>query len=94
MPMLHKQRYLGAMNLPVHMRPPVCLRYAMWTMAASISDKYSHYQDILYERARRYLEAAEMKIRASIKLGCRMLNEVYRAAAKVLSQSNMRKHGH
>ncbi len=44
------------------MRPPICLRYAMWTMAASFSDKYSCIEDVLYERARKYLEAAEMKV--------------------------------
>ena len=43
------------------MRPPICFRYAMWTVAASLSEKYTCYEDILYERARKYAEAAEMK---------------------------------
>lgn len=44
------------------MRPPVCLRYAMWTMAASSSDKYSWFEDALYERTRRYLQQDEMSV--------------------------------
>jgi hypothetical protein len=35
----------------------------MWTMAASLSDKYSSFEAIFYERARRYLQDAEMKVR-------------------------------
>ena len=34
----------------------------MWAMAASISDKYLPYEDILYERARTYIHEAEMKV--------------------------------
>ncbi len=30
-------------------------------MAASLSEQYICYEDLLYERARRYIEAAEMK---------------------------------
>jgi hypothetical protein len=37
----------------------------MWTIAASMSDKYSSYEDLFYERARRYIEAAEMKVGVS-----------------------------
>jgi phytoene/squalene synthetase len=62
MPMMHKQRYLTALNLPAHMRPPVCLRYAIWATAASVSDNYSQYEELLYERARKYVDAAEMKV--------------------------------
>ncbi|RDL34407.1 Uncharacterized protein BP5553_07535 [Venustampulla echinocandica] len=61
MPLMHKYRYFASLDRAPHMRPPVCLRYAMWTMAASLSDKYSCYEDLFYGRARRYLEAAEMK---------------------------------
>ena len=49
------------MNLSPHMRPAVCLRYAMWANAASISEKYASHQDILYRRARKYAEADEMR---------------------------------
>jgi hypothetical protein len=44
------------------MRPPVCLRYAIWATAASISEKYDQYEDVLYERARKYLQEGEMKV--------------------------------
>lgn len=59
--MLHKYRYYSSMSLSPHARPPVCLRYAMWSMAASITDKYMHHADIFYRRSRRYLELDEMK---------------------------------
>jgi hypothetical protein len=44
------------------MQPPLCLRYAIWATGASISEKYAQYEDILYERARGYLDAGEMKV--------------------------------
>ncbi|KOS20816.1 putative transcriptional regulatory protein [Escovopsis weberi] len=68
-PMIHRYRYLAAMNLcgaPLisiapALRPPVCLRYAMWALACSISDKYSNLMDLFYQRARKYVEADYMK---------------------------------
>ena len=61
LPVIHRRRYLAAMNLAPHMRPPVCLRYAMWCLAASISDNYVELQEIFYHRARKYIEIDEMK---------------------------------
>ncbi|POR38419.1 Putative transcriptional regulatory protein [Tolypocladium paradoxum] len=60
-PMIHRYRYLAAMNLAPNQRPPVCLRYAMWTLACSISDKYSDLKDLFYQRARKYVEADYIK---------------------------------
>jgi hypothetical protein len=60
--MIHKRRYLASTDLPGHMQPPLCLRYAIWATGASISEKYAQYEDILYERARGYLDAGEMKV--------------------------------
>lgn len=68
MPLIHKHRYLAALHLPSHMQPPACLRYAVWTTAASISAEYACYEDVLYERARRYIEQAEMKVRSFFSL--------------------------
>jgi hypothetical protein len=34
----------------------------MWTMAASLSEKYAPWEDLLYQRARKYIEAQEMKV--------------------------------
>lgn len=59
--MLHKYRYRASMNLAPNMRPPVCLRYAMWCLAASVNPKYFDHQEILYRRARKYAELDEMK---------------------------------
>lgn len=59
--MIHKYRYFMQMALAPNARPPACLRYAMWSMAATVSDKYKHLAEIFYERARRYAEMVEMK---------------------------------
>jgi Fungal specific transcription factor domain len=61
MPMIHRPRYLAAMNLAPNMRPPVCLRYSIWCMAASVSDKYSALTDHFYRRSRKYAEMDEMR---------------------------------
>jgi hypothetical protein len=60
-PMLHRPRYLTAMNLAPSMRPPVCLRYMVWSLAASTSDKYESLAPEFYRRARKYAEADELK---------------------------------
>ncbi|KAL9055208.1 MAG: hypothetical protein Q9162_003701 [Coniocarpon cinnabarinum] len=61
LPMVHRARFFSGMNLAPHMRPPVCLRYAMWALAASTSDKFDSLQAIFYQRARKYLEIDEMR---------------------------------
>lgn len=62
MPMIHKIRYYVSLDRPPHMRPPVCLRYAIWSIAASLSETYLPSAVGFYERARRYIEATEMKV--------------------------------
>lgn len=47
--------------MPPNMRPPTHLRYAIWTMAASVSDEHSGLQTHFYKRARKYIEEAELK---------------------------------
>ena len=61
LPMLQRYRYQTAMTHAPQNRPPICLRYAIWTHAASITDKYMHHQEIFYRRARKYVEMDEMK---------------------------------
>lgn len=61
LPMIHRPRYLAAMNLAPHMRPPVCLRYAMWCNAAGLLDKYEGLQEHFYQRSRKYIQQDEMK---------------------------------
>jgi hypothetical protein len=61
MPMMHKGRFLASMDLAPHMRPAVCLRYAMWMHACSVSTKYSAYTEHFYQRARKYAEQDEMR---------------------------------
>ncbi|KUI54125.1 hypothetical protein VP1G_01377 [Cytospora mali] len=60
-PIIHKYRYLAAMNLAPNQRPPVCLRYAIWTLACSVADKYADLRDLFYQRARKYIEADYVK---------------------------------
>ncbi|EKD21317.1 fungal specific transcription factor domain-containing protein [Drepanopeziza brunnea f. sp. 'multigermtubi' MB_m1] len=61
MPMIHIFRYYASLDRAPQARPPVCLRYAIWALAACLSDKYTSIEEVLYERARRYIQAAEMK---------------------------------
>ncbi|KAJ4361255.1 hypothetical protein N0V95_002024 [Ascochyta clinopodiicola] len=61
LPLIHRPRFLAALNLAPHMRPPVCLRYSMWTMAASVSDKYDALQEHFYHRARKYAQLDELR---------------------------------
>jgi len=49
------------MDLAPHQRPPVCLRYAMWAMAAGVDEKYGAFREHFYRRARHYLDLDEMK---------------------------------
>lgn len=60
-PMIHRYRYLAAMNLAPNQRPPVCLRYAIWTLACSVLDKYADLKDLFYQRARKYVEGDYIK---------------------------------
>ncbi|KAI8961747.1 fungal-specific transcription factor domain-containing protein [Daldinia sp. FL1419] len=61
LPMIHKYRYLAAMNLAPSQRPPVALRYAIWTQACAVADKYADLKDLFYQRARKYIEADYVK---------------------------------
>lgn len=49
------------MSFPNHMQPPICLRYIMWALAASTSDKYWSLHELFYLRAREYIKADEME---------------------------------
>ncbi|RDW59491.1 hypothetical protein BP6252_12578 [Coleophoma cylindrospora] len=60
-PMMHIPRFYAALALGPNLRPPVCLRYVMWALAAAASPKYENFAEVFYERARKYIEAAEMK---------------------------------
>jgi hypothetical protein len=92
MPMMHKLRYYASLDRAPHMRPPICLRYAMWTVAASLSEKYSSFEDIFYERARRYIQDAEMKVRAVGNLSSILLKS-YRDTEKRLFLSTTHRLG-
>ncbi|KAK6078654.1 binuclear zinc transcription factor [Seiridium cupressi] len=48
-------------ELAPNQRPPVCLRYAIWTNACSVVDKYADLRDLFYQRARKYIEADYQK---------------------------------
>ncbi|ETN44578.1 uncharacterized protein HMPREF1541_10248 [Cyphellophora europaea CBS 101466] len=61
LPMIHKARFYAAMELAPHMRPAVCLRYAMWAHSASVTAKYYSFAEHFYARARKYAEQDEMR---------------------------------
>ena len=61
LPLIHRPRFMAALNLAPHMRPPVCLRYSMWTLASSVADKYDGLQEHFYHRARKYAQLDEMR---------------------------------
>jgi phytoene/squalene synthetase len=60
--MLHPARYIASLYLPPHMRPPMCLQYAVMALAATISPEHSSLALPLYQRARDYIQADEMKV--------------------------------
>ena len=59
--MIHRRRFLAAMSLAPHASPPVSLRYAMWCVAASVTDQYANLAEIFYQRARKYIELDEVR---------------------------------
>ncbi|KAK2003417.1 hypothetical protein LX36DRAFT_651187 [Colletotrichum falcatum] len=60
-PIIHPGRYLQSFYSAPHKRPPMCLQYAVWSMASNGHEKYAQYHDIFYKRARQYADADEMK---------------------------------
>ncbi|KAI1467149.1 uncharacterized protein F4812DRAFT_431399 [Daldinia caldariorum] len=60
-PIIHPSRYLQAFYSAPHMKPPMCLQYAIWALAAHGNPKYGACSDVFYRRARQYAELDEMK---------------------------------
>ncbi|KAI0024836.1 hypothetical protein F4780DRAFT_479255 [Xylariomycetidae sp. FL0641] len=60
-PIIHPARYIQSFYSPPHMKPPMCLQYAIWAMASNGHPKYRSYHDVFYRRARQYAESDEMK---------------------------------
>ncbi|KAI0453286.1 hypothetical protein F5B21DRAFT_505513 [Xylaria acuta] len=60
-PIVHPGRYLQAFYSTPHMKPPMCLQYAMWALTSNNDSKYHAYHDVFYRRARQYADLDEMK---------------------------------
>ncbi|KAI0408646.1 hypothetical protein F4802DRAFT_548346 [Xylaria palmicola] len=60
-PIIHPGRYLHAFYSPPHMKPPMCLQYAIWALASNNDSKYHACHDVFYRRARQYADIDEMK---------------------------------
>ncbi|KAF4435153.1 hypothetical protein F53441_13575 [Fusarium austroafricanum] len=60
-PIIHPGKYLQSFYGPLLRRPPMCLRYAIWALAATGNTKYDQYHDIFYRRAKGYIDADVMK---------------------------------
>lgn len=43
-------------------KPPMCLQYTIWALAAVGHARYHQYHEIFYRRARQYVEADEMSV--------------------------------
>ncbi|OLN87976.1 putative transcriptional regulatory protein C1683.13c-like protein 1 [Colletotrichum chlorophyti] len=61
LPIINPGRYLQSFYSAPHKRPPMCLQYAVWSMASNGHEKYSQHHEIFYKRARQYADADEMK---------------------------------
>ncbi|KAL4920227.1 fungal-specific transcription factor domain-containing protein [Aspergillus aurantiobrunneus] len=60
-PIVHRPRYLAAMDFAPNSRPPACLQYVVWAHAAVVSEKYSNLHPLFYQRSRKYAELDQMK---------------------------------
>jgi hypothetical protein len=60
--MLHRSRYTTSLRLPPHMRPPMCLQYIVWALAAASAETYTNLATPFYQRARVYAESDEMRV--------------------------------
>ncbi|RDW94138.1 putative C6 transcription factor Prf [Aspergillus mulundensis] len=61
LPIIHRPRYMAAMDFAPSSRPPACLQYIVWAHAAAVSEKYSNLHALFYQRARKYIELDQMK---------------------------------
>lgn len=60
-PIINRARYYSNMLLAPKARPAVCLRYAMWALAAGVDDRYMQMAEHFYRQARKYIEQDEMR---------------------------------
>ncbi|XXH04515.1 hypothetical protein Hte_010931 [Hypoxylon texense] len=60
-PVLHQRRYFAWARSMAKTEAQSCLRYAMWTLAASVSAHYQNIGDSLYRYTRRALEGLDSK---------------------------------
>ncbi|KAL7626110.1 hypothetical protein AAE478_002880 [Parahypoxylon ruwenzoriense] len=60
-PVLHQRRYFSWARSMAKTEAQSCLRYAMWTLAASVSAHYQSIGDSLYRYTRRALERLDSK---------------------------------
>ncbi|KAL4881545.1 fungal-specific transcription factor domain-containing protein [Aspergillus karnatakaensis] len=60
-PVIHRPRFMAAMDFAPNSRPPACLQYIVWCHAAATSEKYSNLHSLFYQRARKYAELDQMK---------------------------------
>lgn len=58
-PIIHQNRYLASLSLPQNAKPPISLRYALWSHAASITPSYATLHPHFHARARKYASLDE-----------------------------------
>ncbi|KAJ2987118.1 hypothetical protein NUW58_g4682 [Xylaria curta] len=50
-PIVHPGRYLQAFYSSPHMKPPMCLQYAIWALTSNNDAKYHAYHEMMFTRA-------------------------------------------
>ncbi|KAL5332924.1 fungal-specific transcription factor domain-containing protein [Aspergillus crustosus] len=60
-PVIHRPRFMAAMDFAPNSRPPACLQYIVWCHAAAVTEKYNNLHALFYQRARKYAELDQMK---------------------------------
>lgn len=61
-PMLHRSRYMASLRSGPASRPPLFLQYAIIATSANIDDDHKSLATSLYQQARMFAEADEVKV--------------------------------
>ncbi|KAI6774701.1 hypothetical protein HG530_001459 [Fusarium avenaceum] len=76
-PMLHRARYTMSLQLPPHMRPPMCLQYIVMAWGAEMGKTHRHLALPFYQRARAYAAADEIKMLGLHRVDAEDLETIY-----------------
>ncbi|KAI5918403.1 putative Zn(II)2Cys6 transcription factor [Camillea tinctor] len=84
-PILQEPRYMSWSKRPDKTKPQMCLQYAMWTLASSLSTQFELERRGLYTEARQLLVSLEAENQANhISLNCVSIEQVQASILLVL----------